>query len=115
MQNLKICKIQIQGLFKDFQASFLFFKHFQGPRIFHSEFKHFQGFLKHAMNPATFRFVPAPLLGTLNNGKSPANCSSYTCIILKKHTASFKRSQPAFPIVAVHSWNALPSAVRKHC
>ena len=55
MQNFKICKIEIQGLFKDFQvlsSTLSVFKHFQEPWSFYSKFKHFEGFLKHAMNPA---------------------------------------------------------------
>jgi len=34
-----------------FQRRHLFFKHFQGPWISKTEFKHFQGFLKAAINP----------------------------------------------------------------
>jgi len=40
-KNFKIWIIQIQGLFKDFQ----------GPGIFFSKFKDFQGLLKDPMNP----------------------------------------------------------------
>jgi len=40
-KNFKIWNIQIQGLFKDFQ----------GPGIFFSKFKDFQGLLKDPMNP----------------------------------------------------------------
>ena len=36
--------------FKDFSR---IFKHFQGPWSFYSKFKHFHGFLKHAVDPDT--------------------------------------------------------------
>ena len=53
-QNFNILQIQIQGLsrtFKYFQAPFLFSSTFKGLEFFFPKFKHFQGFLKHAMNP----------------------------------------------------------------
>jgi len=34
MQNFKICKIYIQGLFKDFQAPYLFSSNFNGLKVF---------------------------------------------------------------------------------
>ena len=54
VNKYKICKIYIQGLFKDFQvlsSTLSVFKHFQRPWSFYSKFKHIQGFLKHALNP----------------------------------------------------------------
>ena len=48
MQNFKICKIEIQGLFKDFQvlsSTLSLFKHFQGPWSFYSKFKDFSSTL----------------------------------------------------------------------
>jgi len=50
------CKISKFARFKFKEFSrilkhLICFKHFQGPWSFYSKFKHFQGFLKHAMNP----------------------------------------------------------------
>jgi len=33
------------------------FKHFQGPGISKTEFKHFQGFFKHCMNPLSLSYT----------------------------------------------------------
>jgi len=49
MQNLQDLNSTI---FKYFQAPYLFSSTFKGLDVFYSKFKHFQGFLRHAMNPA---------------------------------------------------------------
>ena len=62
--------------FRAFSSTLSVFKHIQWPWSFYSKFKHFQGFLKHAMNPArkkpTFRarFTVADIADTTSSSTS---------------------------------------------
>jgi len=52
MQNLKICKIQIQRLFKDFQAPFLFSSTFKGLEFFIQNSRFFKDFSSKLWTPS---------------------------------------------------------------